>query len=340
MYEEYNRHDIAVYAGFLENDAELLECTSGGIATALARHIIQRGGYVAGVAYSGDFYKAEYKVINQEDQLDEFKGSKYIEVEKGDVFHDVKTLLDAGERVLFFGLPCIVGAVKSFLKREYDNLITCELVCHGPTSPKVHTEYVKHLENRFGSRVTDFSVRKKREVWTPPYLYAKFENGREFERPFYSTEYGYAFSVMGRGSCYDCKFKGNNRMGDIMIGDFWGAKPEDIFWNDKGVSVIFVHTDKGKELLHAVEGIRLFETTFERAVSNNPMVIQSKERKPEREKFKRLLDQKGLIYAAYHSKTLKGRIKATAARFVPGPLKPFLKTVYLYIKKAVGLGKA
>ena len=103
------------------------------------------------------------------------------------------------------------------------------LICHGPTSAKVHEEYVEWLEKRYRSRIKAFSVRYKEKGWTPPYLRAEFENGQVFMKPFYETEYGMAFAVMARESCYRCPFKGENRRGDIMIGDFWGASESDPF---------------------------------------------------------------------------------------------------------------
>ena len=310
MYENYKSHDIAIYAGFLKDDKELLECASGGIATALARQVIRAGGYVAGVSYSEDFYTAKYELANSEEYLNRFKGSKYIEIEKGTIYKDVKALLDSGKTVLFFGLPCVVTAIQAYLKKEYANLITCELVCHGPTSPKVHSEYVKYLENVFNSKIIEFSARKKKGTWLPSYLHAKFENGEIFEKEFDNTEYGYAFGIMGRPTCYNCNYKGNNRTGDIMIGDFWGTTQEDPFWNEKGVSVIFVHTEKGHQLLKEADGIQLFETTFEKAVSSNQMVIRSKTPDRKKKRFEKLFIKKGLIYASRHTRSLKSKLKA------------------------------
>ncbi len=152
MFHEYQAHDIAVYGGYLENDNELLECTSGGIATAISKYMLSLGGLVAGVSYSKDFYAAQYEIIDRESQLDRFKGSKYVEVQKGKIYRDVKDLLDRGKSVLFFGLPCSVAALNTFLGGEYDGLITCELVCQGPTSPKVHVEYIQYLEKNSAAK--------------------------------------------------------------------------------------------------------------------------------------------------------------------------------------------
>lgn len=317
-----------IYAGYLDNNKEILECSSGGIATALSRQVIRNGGYVVGVSYSENFYSARYEISNDEKKLDKFKGSKYIQVEKEGIHKKIENLLEEKETVLFFGLPCMVASLKAFLKKEYDNLITCDLVCHGPTDSGVHREYVEYLEKKYGSKIVDFSVRKKKSNWFPAYLYAKFEDGRIFEKEFYKTEYGFAFKLMGKEPCYHCKYKVDNNLGDIMIGDFLGAKETDPFWNQKGVSVVLVKTEKGEKVLEATEEIRLYSTTFERAVEGNPMIIRSKERKPGREKFEKKFKQRGLIYAAYHSKYLNNEMKDLVMKLIPRPIKAFVMNVY------------
>lgn len=301
--------DIAVYAGYLKNDSEILTCSSGGIATALSRRIIMEGGYVAGAAYSEDFHSARYEIAHSLEGLERFKGSKYIDLEKGTVFQDVKNLLDSGNKVLFFGLPCIVAGMRLFLGKEYPAFIACEMVCEGAVTSDVHRQYIEFLEKKYRSRITKFSVRRKIDAWTPKYLYAEFENGKEFLKEFRRTEYGFAFKVKGKASCYQCRFKADGRTGDLMLGDFWGAVKEDPFWNRNGVSVIFVRTEKGLNLLKNTEGIRLFLSDFERAAAENPMVVRSRKERPEKEKFERLFREKGLIYAARHSRTTERKIK-------------------------------
>lgn len=325
-------HCVAIYGGYINNDNKLMQSTSGGIVAALAEQMIDSGGYVVGVAYSEDFYRAEYIITNNKHDLVKLKGSKYIETDKKDIYKIVKSLLEQGEKVLFIGLPCIVAAIYNFLGKRAENILTCELICHGPTSARVHEEYVSYLEEKFNSKIVEFSVRHKKHEWLPAYLYAKFANGQEFEKQFYSTEYGYAFSVLGKESCYNCQFKGDRHCADIMVGDFWGATEKDEFWNKKGVSVIFAKTEKGNEAIKVLKGVNLFPTTFEKAVSKNPMVIQSKTKNPQREKFSKLFAEKGLMYAAKHGVGFKYRINNLIVKCIPQPIFPLVKKVYHIIK--------
>ena len=333
MYEEYSSHDVAVYGGYIDDEAKLMQSASGGIATALSEYILLQGGYVAGVAYSQDFYKAEYMIIHDVSDIGKLKGSKYIDCDKNNVYANVKKLVDDGELVLFFGLPCVVAALYAFLGTRPDNLVTCELVCHGPTTSKVHYDYIKYLEEKYKSKVIDFSVRYKLEAWTPAYLYAKFENGKTFKKLFYETEYGYAFSVLGRPSCYNCKFKGNNRQGDIMVGDYWGATEDDVFWNNRGVSSVFAETGKGNTILKSTPGIKLFPSTFERAVEKNPMVIKSKVRSDKRDAFEESLEEKGLICAVNNSLSFKSKAKKAVFAVLPDSIKPIAKKIVSILKR-------
>ena len=310
----YANHDIAAYAAYVEDSQEVLSCSSGGVATALARQMLRQGGYVAGVTYTPDFKEAVYAITNQEEELDKFKGSKYCAVKMGTVYADVKALLDAGEQVLFIGLPCGVAGLRAYLKRKYDGLVTAELICHGPTPAKVHRQYVEYLEKKFGSPLTAFSVKHKKGAWTPAYLYAAFENGAVYEKPFYHTEYGYAFATLAGKACYSCQFRGNNRTGDLMLGDFWGATEQDVFWNKEGVSSVLVHTEKGQKLLLETAGVRLFDTTFQKIVAGNPNIIKPRDSRSNRAKFEQLLESHGLLYAVEHSKSFLSRIKARLKR--------------------------
>ncbi len=336
MYEAYQDHSIAVYGGYLKERRKLLESSSGGIATALAEHIIGEGGYVAGVAYDASFRKAEYIVVDNVNDLSRLKGSKYIETDKCNVFTKVRDILNQGKRVLFFGLPCIVAALYGTLRgTSTDNLITCELICHGHTSQKVHQEYIDHLEKKHRSKIVRFSVRYKKNGWTPSYVHAEFSNGKTFEKPFYDTEYGHAFSVYSNLPCYSCRFKGNDRQGDIMLGDFWGAKKEDPFWNDNGVSVVLVHSKKGLDFINSTDGIALFETSLERAISGNPNIIRQRKLPDSRERFDRLFQEKGLLYAAKHTKSRKKRIVKLAKRAIPKSLISLANSAYKKIKSLI-----
>lgn len=96
------------------------------------------------------------------------------------------------------------------------------------------------------SKLNYFTVRYKKNGWTPFYVKAKFENGCSFEEPFNSTSYGKAFYKYAMPRCTNCMFKGTKHTGDICVGDFWGVTEEMIGYNKDGVSLLIIQTQKEK----------------------------------------------------------------------------------------------
>lgn len=304
MFDEYQNHDKAVYASFMLEDDEILKSSSGGVATAMAKYVIKNGGKVAGVTYNSDFMSAEYVLIDSIADLDRLRGSKVISVNSNGIFKKVEEALKTCQ-VLFFGLPCMVAALKKYLKVDYGNLILCELICSGKASDKIHKEYCKELLSRYGSSITSFTVRGKDTEWLPEMMKVQFSNGKEYNYPFKKTEYGQAFKILKEEGCLRCGFKGNNRQGDIMIGDYWGATPDDVFWNKRGVSVVFCETQKGFDFFQKIDGLYKLETTFSRAVEHNLSVIHVTKKHPERDSLIGIFREKGMFAAMKQSKAMR-----------------------------------
>ncbi len=61
--------------------------------------------------------------------------------------------------------------------------------------------------------------------------------------------------IMFRRSCGICPYTNTKRPSDITIADFWGWEKTDpdINKDDKGVSLVLVNTEKGKELFEKVK---------------------------------------------------------------------------------------
>lgn len=260
---------IAFYAGYFMDDRETISCSSGGFATALSYAFIKNGGIVYGGAYSGDLKSAVHKRVDSLENVCLLKGSKYIQTDKRDIYSQMKRDLSCTRPVLFIGLPCEVAAVKQFFKR-YENLYTVELVCHGPTSSKVHRQYCEDLEKKYKSKIKTISVRYKLNGnWKPYYIHAEFENGKSYNTEFLKSIYGMAFKYMKRPSCYKCNVKGNHLQGDIMIGDYHYATKNIKGYNVHGVSSILVHNKRGMKLLDFIdESFYIFEIPKHNAISN------------------------------------------------------------------------
>ncbi len=311
---------IKAYCGYVNDENKLLSSASGGFASQMAALFIERGGIVFGVRYTDDFYSAEYCVVDKIEDLKLLAGSKYIIPKKVIDNNSVKKSVYAwagdalleNKKVLFIGLGCDIGALHGYLKKNEistEQLFTIDLICHGPTIPEVQESCVHELEKKYNSKVVEFSVRYKKDGWVPPYLHAVFENGSEYNKPFYDSDYGYAFENYIRKSCYNCRFKGRQHIADLTIGDYWGISKEMQEYNKNGVSIIFSRTSKGDFLIDHIKDsctFTIYNADMKMALDNNPMYGNSRKinQNFDVNKFSKDLKEKGLHYATLQQRGL------------------------------------
>lgn len=300
-----------VLYGYYKDSDKLKLSASGGICTALSELVIEKmNGVVFGAVYSKDFSRVEYGMATSVEQLSYFKGSKYISSKKeilvgGEyvpVYDYVIDYLKVGVNVLFTGLGCDVAALYMKCKKEgvdTANLFTIDLICHGTTLDKVHTDYISWLENKYRSGIKNFNVRYKKRGWVPPYIHVEFENGKEYEINFYKSDYGKAFAKIAKRGCYNCVFKGDNHKADITVGDYWGITEGMPEYNKNGVSIIFIHSETGYKLINKLDNEIFFfdKANKEFAISNNPMYLESRKKNPKYDRFCVDLKNRGLIFA-------------------------------------------
>ncbi len=252
--------------------------------------ILQLGGIIYGASYDD---KGVVRHIGIEDQkeLGKLRGAKYSQSILGDSFLTLKKQLDSGRTVLFSGTPCQVAGLRAFLKRDYDNLVCIDFVCHGIPSPMVWEKYVRYRSQIDNGDMfpQHINLRNKESGWSNYAYSVEFtyaDNTRYLCRngddPFMRL---FVNDYILRESCSNCHFKGYKRVSDITLGDFWGI------WNidpemddDKGTSLILTHTAKGENMMNAVAGnIKCERVTLEQAVNRNPSMLKSSEHKPNRD---------------------------------------------------------
>ncbi len=321
-----------VYGGYSSSEQTIMGCASGGFATELSYVFVKSGGVVYGVVYNDDYTSCEYSRASEEEELIRFMSSKYTQSVKRDIFKRIKDDLTQGKKVLFIGCPCDAAAVRLFCGEKQDLLYICELVCMGVTSFKVAEQYKLYVEKKNGSKLISINSRSKKKGWYVPYIEEVYENGKVRLAPLYGTYYGHAFLTYVRPSCLDCKFRAEIGTSDFRIGDFWGVKPTDNHWNEKGVSVVFVRGERGEEIIEKMKeaGFVFYEKGYEEATKNNRSALENKPAflKEKREKFAHLFLKKGLIKACRKTVTMKFWVK----KFVPTKMANFLKKMYHKIK--------
>ena len=270
------------------------DSTSGGIFSALAEKMYNEGGYVSGAIYNEDFSVRNYISPNQED-LSKLRSSKYLQSKAEGLYKEIRTLLNKGEKVLACGTPCQMAALRSFLRKDYENLIIVDFICRGVNSPKVYRKYLDSLERKFGGKVVYVKAKNKELGWRNLTRKVVFDNGQVYYGIRMEDDFrrGYHTNVFCRPSCYVCQYKGFPRMADITIADYWGIEKIDKnLDNNIGTSMVLCNSLKGKQYFESVkEMLEWKETSFESILPGNLALIKPIEQaKINREEFFKDLD--------------------------------------------------
>lgn len=237
---------------YKDNDV-LMNSSSGGAFSAIAEYVLHRGGKVYGAAFDADFRKVRHIGVEKTEDLCKIRGSKYVQSEIGNVFTEIKRSLKDDRYILFTGTPCQVAGLNKFLKHKHEKLITVDILCHGVPSPKMWEKYVDYREKNDGDNVVDISFRDKHLGWREYSVKFQYDNGKYVKRATEDAYFiGFLRDVYLRMSCYSCKYKSLNRASDFTIGDFWGIESFLPETDDKGISLVLIHSDKGKKIFEEI----------------------------------------------------------------------------------------
>ena len=290
-----------VYASWRKNTQRLKDSASGGIGAVLAEHWIADDGIVCGTEYDKNFHP-HMQLETTAMGIEKFKGSKYVQSETGYMYSEVRELLVQGKKVLFFGTPCQLAGLYSIVGRNFDNLFTVEILCHGVSPDKYFQEELEQLKKEKGIHTFDnISFRTNR--WLLDFCFAFWNKDRlVYEMPAYENRYFASFlkGLSLRESCYQCKYKNTRRLGDILIGDFIGLGNKIPFeFSSAHRSLVACMTENGLDLLSRYsDDMILVERTLEEAVIEGRSLRESFPRHPMQKEFRNLVAQKGFISAA------------------------------------------
>ena len=308
------------YAMYNKNKEIREKSTSGGAATTFYMHVLENNGVVYGCS-NIEKNEIHFLRIDNVDDLDKLKGSKYVHSYINDTFKLVKKDLLEDKLVLFIGTPCQVDGLKNYLKKDYENLILIDIICHGVPPQKLLKEEIKlhNMEN-----VTKISFRKNDIYEFELYKHDEIKCKENINENKYL--FGFLNSVFLRPNCYECKYATSSRVSDITIGDYWGLGKESKLYNEreKGISVLLPITEKGQKLIEECRPkMILEERQAEEAINGNSQL-----RKPT-EKHKK--------YKIFQNKYLKkGYVKACNTFMWKNKLKKQLKNnkiIYRLYKK-------
>ena len=276
------------YVGYAKNEKIRRRSSSGGIFSLAAEYVLKRGGAVFGAAFD-DAFAVHHICVESEEDLDKLRGSKYVQSSLKNTYAQAEEYLIDGRWVLFSGTACQIAGLKNYLGKEYDRLLTIDVLCHGVPSPKIWKLYLEDQERKYNSKITSIQFRDKKLGWKLYSIRIQFENGREYAVPFTKDKFMNMFlaNIDLRPACHDCRFKEFPRVSDMTIGDCWGIEnymPE--MDDDKGTSLFMVHSPKGERILEAIrEDLAVKEAELNRFLSGDADLRKSVDMHPNRKKY-------------------------------------------------------
>ncbi len=305
--------------------------TSGGFFAELAHYVLKNGGIVFGVEFD-ERYLTHHCVIEKEAELSRICRSKYIQSNVQDTYWQAGQYLKSGRLVLFSGTACQIAGLKAYLKKEYENLITCDVVCRGVMSPKLWRKYLDELEQKFHSKISYIGFREKKKSFHKSRMVIRFENGKVYA-PSTNVEWISRFFAEGlnlRPSCYQCSFKGYDRASDFTMFDCWnlGRLVDGATDDDKGYTNVLLHTEKAAQYFEKIKSrLKYWPIDAEMAKRYDGIMLENAVKKPQkRQDFMEKID------------TLT--VTELGEKFAPIPMKIKVKEVIKNLLKALHIMEA
>ena len=279
----YNVKDQQYYASWNLKQDIRKNSSSGGLFYEFASFVLKNNGVVFGAKFDSDFI-VRHSYVDKIEDLCQLQGSKYVQSRIENTYIQAADFLKSGRKVLFSGVPCQIAGLKSFLKKDYENLLTIDLVCHGTPSPKLFDSYKDFVKTKY--RLGDFNsfnFRSKDNSWHLFNIKIVDKNRKKYYGGFYEDAWirGFLRNIFLRESCYTCKYATINRLSDISLADYWGYSPLTDDIKHKGVSLLIVNNEKGKNVLSQLSNNLYLETKDLASALSTNMNLQRPCEKPD-----------------------------------------------------------
>ena len=309
------------YAAVHKDDEVLAKSTSGGAFTAIADAVFAQDGIVYGAAML-DGMQVKHIRTSGKDDFEGLRSSKYLQSDTGTTYQMVEQDLKQGKTVLYSGTPCQIDGLKNFLGKDYENLYTVDIVCHGVGSQAYFDKYMDYARERYG-KIKALRFRSKEYAgWSCGGGVVVVDSSDCLKKIPYRDfdNYYYSYFLSGdiyRKSCYSCKYANTNRVGDFTLGDYWGVEALNLpLQTENGCSLLLVNNRHAMQLLDEIESLDRVETTVEQAAHCNKqlnapskLMDSRQNRIGEYESMSGQQIQK--VYLKNHRKTVvKGQLKA------------------------------
>ncbi len=278
--DNYNEEQEECLEIVARDEDILRESSSGGVFSVLAQRVLDNNGVVVGAAWNDDLTVSHIMIERSED-LPRLRKSKYLQSYMGDIFRKIKEKLESNVQVLFTGCPCQVAGLRSYLKKDHDNLITADLLCsYAPPA----SFFKKYIQEEFGDNISAYEFRHKTQSWNWDCTTVRITqndnsgivrhgaNEDPYQRAYHSH-------LMTGIHCEKCNYQNSIRYGDITIGDFWGIGSKDRSINaKKGVSVLLCNNEKGRRFADSLspEGFSVRKTAPASWIGNNGFMVKGR----------------------------------------------------------------
>lgn len=306
------------YASWIQDKENRKICASGGIGTIMSEYVIKQGGVVFGSRYNSDLTPIMTYTETLED-LEYYKGSRYVQCLVGnDTYKQVKAFLRQNRLVLFIGTPCQIAGLKSYLRKEYDNLITVDLICHGVSPASYLKEEVAYLTDKYkltgisdirfrGNDGNNFRLtlwnKDRRKLFPRDNYLEKMLRISDLQQYYLK---GFLLGVSMRENCYSCNYARPERISDITIGDFIGlGKTVPFEYPKANVSSVTINTQKGnffyKDVSETMDTLVNIERDYQERLQYKPSLVHPFKRHPLNAKFVELYKQHGYLFAIHET---------------------------------------
>lgn len=325
---------VKAYIARNKNADILKNSSSGGLVTPMYKRILLENGIVYGCAYDNEFNVVHTYAESIED-LEKFRGSKYVQSDLSDTYKKIKQQLDGGRKVMFTGTPCQCAGLTKFLRKPYENLFTVDFVCHGVPSPLVWKKYKEIMTKKYKAKITYANFREKTYGYHSANLAMRYANGKKSAENT-NTDYlmkSFFDGICSRPSCYDCSFKTVSRASDITVFDCWNISRyvKDMADDDKGYTAVIIQNEKGNKMFDKIrDDITYYETDIDLLIKYDGfMAVKSADKHPKRKDYFDMLEN-----GASLDKAVQTYIPIKFSRKVFGKLRSVLyKTGLLKILK-------
>lgn len=225
------------------------QCSSGGIAYEIGLYGIEHGYIILGTIYNTSTNRAEMKLAYTRKELDEFRGSKYVQSNSAKAICQMIAIAkkDLSKKFIVFALPCQIFGIRKLLNQNgiENEILLIELFCHGVPS---YVIWDKFLDEQGFTQNTGIWFRDPTYPWHVCKM--RLVDGtrekilKQEKVPFYQM---YFDNIGLNDSCYECDLRMNQSVADLRVGDCWGKRYSE---NHDGVSVCAIFTEKAYEILN------------------------------------------------------------------------------------------